>query len=141
VSRDAYPWDTLVPGDAGGSIRMGRLLKAAQELEVEKDMREKRKVRAPQAAALNRAPQRRAECGRCADGTRCSECCSAVKSNVAQCCPGRDRDGDWPAAKRLLQSLGTLLWRCIREARLAFRTKDNEACLHVQDKACLKDTR
>jgi len=41
---DAYPWETLVPGDAAGSIRPGRLLKAAQEYEVEQDMREKRKI-------------------------------------------------------------------------------------------------
>ncbi|KAF5842188.1 RNA polymerase I associated factor, A49-like protein [Dunaliella salina] len=41
---EAYPWDTLVPGDAAGSIRPGRLLKAAQEYEAEKEMREKRKI-------------------------------------------------------------------------------------------------
>ena len=42
---EAYPWSTLVPGDAGPSIRPGRMLKAAQEAEAEKEMRERGKVR------------------------------------------------------------------------------------------------
>eukprot|EP00983_Pelagomonas_calceolata_P112504 1159888-Pelagomonas_calceolata.AAC.5 len=56
---DAYPWETLVPGDAAGSIRPGRLLKAAQEYEVEQDMREKRKVRVGSAVRCREGGPRR----------------------------------------------------------------------------------
>lgn len=59
-----------MPGNAGGSIRTGRLLKAAQELEVEKDMREKRKVRALQVVLWKK-------------NRWCDGCSSAVQSSAA----------------------------------------------------------